>query len=191
MNVNLDRLERLAALHRAGGLTNAEYEAEKAKLLAEPQPIPQQHTFPSATAEAQLSTTWQRRFAFFQTYGSPLRQRGLQAYRKLPWRERITIGINFWGLFLGPFYFFYLGLWKRGLSLSLAIILVNWILLYLLGDGLVQPLDVVYAALFASTANYYRFIKVTEGRDEWNPLKDILVSPKGNKAGPLNGGNSL
>lgn len=178
MDARIDELERLAALHRSGVLTDEEFAAQKARVLgaatgATPV-MPARATGPGAAAAPELNTTWQRRFAFFSEHGSPLSPRGAEALRKLPFWTGITIRSNWWAFFFGPIYFFVLGLWKRGLSMLVIAVAATLIGEQLFGEGVGRLVGVAFAVFYSMSANYARYIKVTEGRDEWNPLADLF-----------------
>ena len=174
MDTQIEQLERLAALHRAGSLTDAEYEAQKARVLAGPTSIWTPRVQSEPVNEADLSMAWQRRFAFFRAHGSPLMPPGAAALQKLPFGTAASIRFNIWGFLLGPIYFFVLGLWRRGAALLGINIIGAVVLDRLFGDGILTPLGFGWAAVYAMSVNYYRYIKLTQGRDEWNPIKDLL-----------------
>ena len=190
MDSQIEQLERLAALHRAGSLTNAEYEAQKARVLGGQTTGFAPRAVPPPIDEAQLSTTWQRRFAFFRAHGSAYSPSGMQALKQMPFGTATSIRMNFWAFFFGPFYFGFLGLWKRCASLLAFCFVLNVVLAYLLGDGILRAIGFGEAALFATTANYYYFIRVTQGRDEWNPIKDLLPA-RGSAKTNSPGGDAL
>ena len=179
MDATLERLERLAALHRGGALSDAEYEAQKARVLAEEHGAGERvgRAPPAAftpISGAELSRTWQRRFAFFREHGSPLIEEGAKALQQLPFWTASSIRFNIWGFLLGPVYFFALGLWRRGVSMFGVAAVISIVTQHLFGrDGLTLA-GPAEAALFALSANYAYFIKCTQGRDEWNPLADLF-----------------
>ena len=172
MDTQIEQLERLAALHRAGSLTDAEYEAQKARVLgertAEAGSKPASGSMPDAT----LSTAWQRRFAFYRAYGWPFTGEGAAALRKMPFATARALSFNVWGFLFGPIYYYALGLWKRGTSLLGLAVVFSIVCQHLFGDTALRVVGVTEAALFACLVNYPYFIQVTEGRDDWNPLAD-------------------
>lgn len=55
---------------------------------------------------------------------------------KLTMSERLAVKFNVWGFFFGPFYYAFLGMWKRALTLlgvGVAIILIGEVLLSAIG----------------------------------------------------------
>ena len=180
MGANLDELERLAALHRSGVLTDDEFAAQKARVLGSAT-TPAAAMFTrtsetSAVAPPEPSKVWQRRFAFFNEHGSPLSVTGYAALRKLPFWTAMSIRSNWWAFFFGPFYFLFLGVWKRGVSLAVASILLSLVVEKLLGDDFAKAFGFGFNIIYSITANYARYIKVTQGRDEWNPFADVSTS---------------
>jgi hypothetical protein len=88
--------------------------------------------------------------------------------------ERTRIVFNIWGLLFGPFYFLYLGIPKRAAGLAGIGIVVGLLLIH---NDLWSPesrwYGFVVGACFAATANYFYYVKVRTGRDEWNPFTDL------------------
>ena len=103
MAASLDELERLAALHRSGVLTDDEFAAQKARVLGSATtPAAAVFTRTSETAAVappEPSKVWQRRFAFFDEHGSPLSATGYAALRKLPFWTAMSIRSNWWAFF--------------------------------------------------------------------------------------------
>ena len=182
MDATLERLERLAALHRGGALSDAEYEAQKARVLAEEHRAAERvgRAPPAAftpTSDAELSHAWQRRFAFFREHGSPLMTDGAKALQRLPFWTASSIRLNIWGFLFGPIYFFALGLWRRGLSMFGVAAVISIVAKHLFGQDALTLAGPAEGALFALSVNYAYFIKCTQGRDEWNPLADLFDRP--------------
>jgi len=78
------------------------------------------------------SAKWQRRFALIQKAGGAK----LGSMNKLTMSERLAVKFNVWGFFFGPFYYAFLGMWKRALTLlgvGVAIILIGEVLLSAIG----------------------------------------------------------
>ncbi len=178
MDTRVDELERLAALHRQGVLTDEELASQKARVLGAG-PTPRAPILSSAAVGSdvsQLSPTWQRRVAFFSQHGSPYRREGMAALRSLPFWTQVSIRFNIWAYLFGPLYFVAVGIWRRGLSLLAVGVVIELVVDRLLGSEWSRAAGFGVAGLFASTVNYYRFIKLTQGRDEWNPLTDLTSS---------------
>ncbi len=176
--MDIDQIERLAKLHRDGLLTDEEFAAGKAKALggegsgfAPAAPRPGQ-----VSSSSGLSASWQKRFAFFDLHGSPFSKEATLASRELKFGERSTIFFNIWAMLFGIVYFVVIGIPKRGITLlaiALGLAMVLW--------GFETFFDYSPTwywfglwAIYGGTANYYYYIKVRQGRDEWNPLKDLF-----------------
>ncbi|MDY6947224.1 MAG: DUF2628 domain-containing protein [Pseudomonadota bacterium] len=172
--MNIDQMERLAKLQRDGALTDEEFTAGKARLLSGS--VTGEGAVPAAPQVAALNPKWERRFSFFDKYGSPLSKEASLASRDLKFGERAAIFFNVWALLLGVFYFIFVGIPKRGLTLfAIAIVLAMalW--------GIETFIDyspnwywLILWAVYGATANYYYYIKVRHGRDEWSPAKDLF-----------------
>ena len=175
MDSTIDQLERLAALHRAGGLSDSEYEQQKARVLGSGATTTAPSTSRPATDTPPLSEAWQRRFAFFESYGSPFQPAAAKALRALPLGPQLSISFNLWAFIFGPIYFAVVGVWRRGVTLMAVAVVLSLALDHLFGDAVSRAFGFGAAAVFATTVNYYRFIKVTQGRDEWNPLTDVFT----------------
>lgn len=176
MDPTLDKLDRLAALHQSGALTDEEFAAQKTLLFSAPVESP---TAIAAPSTPRLGTAWQRRFDFFTEYGSPYSGAGAKALRQLPFWVRHSIASNIWGFVLGPFYLLLLGLWKRGLVIAGTAIIVSFFAEQTFGDAADMTVATITGAFCAATVNYARFIKVTRGRDRWNPLAELFGSARG------------
>ena len=135
MDARIDELERLAALHRSGVLTDDEFAAAKTKALhGQPAATSGGAATPAASAPhdpPRLSATWQRRFAFFDEHGSPLTSHGAVALQKLPFWSGMSIRSNIWGFVFGPFYFLFLGLWRRGAALFVLAVVLSYVVAWL------------------------------------------------------------
>ena len=182
MGATVDELERLAALHRSGVLTDAEFAAQKARILggAPGDGVTAARLSPAASAQPapHLNETWQRRFAFFDAYGSPLSPAAAAALRSLALGTRMPIVFNVWGFCFGPFYLMALGLWKRGLALMGIFIVAGLVLEKVVGGSGDMVTGLASSVWCATTVNYLRYIKIRQGRDEWNPVADLFASPR-------------
>lgn len=164
----VDEIERLGRLKEQGILTEEEFHREKSKILTG-------FTEPAkATGSDVLPRAWEERFAFFDENGNPFSRRATAAMREMGVWERTRIVFNIWGMLFGPFYFLYLGIPKRAAGLAGIGIMVGLLLIH---NDLWSPesrwYGFVVAACFAVTANYFYYIKVRHGRDEWNPFTDL------------------
>ena len=180
MGATVDELERLAALHRSGVLTDDEFAAQKARVLGGgPSPVvaaPMMAGGATAATPPQLSKIWQRRFAFFTEHGSPLSPSGAQALQKLPFMTGSSIRFNVWGFLFGPIYFLVLGIWKRAISIFALVIVVALVMEKVAGSSADPLIGIISSVFCAMTVNFARYIQVTEGRDEWNPFADLFTS---------------
>ncbi len=123
-----------------------------------------------------ISTKWQQRFNFFNTYGAPDSPAFKVAIKAQPMRIRLLHLINFWAFFFGPIYFVILGLWKKALVL-LAISIGVSIVLNLFG-GFLPPfvftaVGLAISLMWGMTANYAYYLKKVKGIDNWNPFAKI------------------
>jgi hypothetical protein len=172
MSDHIARLEKLAELRAAGVLTDEEFAAEKARLLRAGEPGAATAVLPGESVRPALSAKWQKRFDFFTSYGVPLSGAGQERLRQLSFGERFVILFNIPGLLFGPFYFLFLGLWRRALTL-LAFQVV--LLLALEEAGVAELWQNVLVAGFwffcCLTVNYANFLRQTTGRESWNPFE--------------------
>jgi len=122
----------------------------------------------------QLDATWRRRFEFYATHSSPFSKPALDAYKALSGADRLQIGFNIWAFVFGILYYIFLGITKRGIGIA-AVSFIVWLLL--IGADAdtwwLRAHAIATQAVFGGMANYYYFIKVTQGRDEWDPVKDV------------------
>ena len=122
----------------------------------------------------ELSSTWQQRFAFYAQYGSPFSPPALEAYKELPPGDRLSVGFNLWGFIFGILYYVYLGITKRGIGMmTISAVLMLLLISADASDWWLKVHMIATQATFGGMANYYYFIRVTQGRDEWDPLKDV------------------
>lgn len=166
---DLDRLEKLARLREIGALSDAEFIAEKSKLLDyKLQPANRTNLDKSRNG---LSAAWQERFAFYDKYGNPSSPAARLAFRRMPfWRKR-RIVFNFWGMFFGVFCFFHLGMPRRAITLLAGSVAI-FIAAALLGlpEGLQCALTFGIAGYWGGAVNYPFYLKVTTGRDKWSVM---------------------
>jgi hypothetical protein len=103
-----------------------------------------------------ISQSWKARFRLLEGIGWDYNNywsnygRGKPA-GKLSYSERLTIFFSIWGILFGPFYYFYLGMWKKGLIIALVALLVA-----MTGIGLI--IAPAYCCGFA-VLDYYAFKK--------------------------------
>ena len=174
-----EQLERLVKLKGAGALTDAEFDAAKARLL-EHSGANNARVFPGAN-DRQLPPTsldwptllegWRRRFEFMAAHGLPHTRTFTEASRTLPLLERGRIAFSPLAFLFGPIYFLYLGLWKPGLSLLGASIGYGYVLGIIgVPDALDRVSWAVPAGAYAATCIPLYFLKVRDGVHSWNPV---------------------
>jgi hypothetical protein len=127
---------------------------------------PQSSGQPQPTKEdTSTSAKWQRRFALIQKAGGPK----LSSLSKLPISDRLAVKFNVWGFLFGPFYYAFLGMWKRALSLfgvGVAIVLIGQVILNAIGAN--QALASFFVAgFFAGKVNVDYFKKQVLNDNGW------------------------
>lgn len=116
---------------------------------------------------AEMSQSWKHRFALIEKVG------GLDYIRDLPYLERWQVSFNIWAFLFGIFYYLVLGMWKKGIVLTLLCIVGSTILITVLSAmgfpaRTIDPLSwILPAAIFGSRANVDYYKKVVLGDDEW------------------------
>jgi hypothetical protein len=130
---------------------------------------------------ADLKPQWRERFAFYDAHGAPSSAAYRSAFDALPFGRRLTLGMNGFALLLGPVYYFALGMWRKGLALSMLVIALGGLetgFEALTGIEIPAALDtalsVALALLFGVCANYAYYLKV-HGRDGWNPFEGMRL----------------
>jgi hypothetical protein len=171
-----DKLERLAKLRADGALSDAEYDVEKAKLLAGAPTAAATgaHTVrppEPAIDEARLSPVWRERFQLIDQHGMPNTRAYSEAMRNVAFWDRTRHVLAPLAFVLGPFYFLYLGLWRPAISLTGATIAYSFVL-----DALQVPNSfdrvawVIPAVAFAWTCIPLYYLRVRRGIHSWNPM---------------------
>jgi hypothetical protein len=144
------QLEKLAELKTKGILTEAEYEEQKGKLLAQRIPVRDGGTAQPTVAVETLSPYWQTEFA-------KIDEVGLQAYKKWNWPAFFFVWI--WA--------FTKGLWQNAL-VTLGIIAVATILDIVidnpaLSSALNIGLGIGFAIHYGINANKWFYRKAAKG----------------------------
>ncbi|MEV6774034.1 DUF2628 domain-containing protein [Nocardia sp. NPDC051030] len=126
-----------------------------------------------------LSARWQQRFAFYDAYGLPGSSPAARdAYKALPFTQKIMLNSNFLAFLFGPIYFFVKGMWRKGLTLLGAIVVVSILGIAMnLPDVFARLAGFVFAALAMSTANYAYYLH-TKGSTSWNLFEGLGRSPR-------------
>ena len=117
-----------------------------------------------------LSSSWRKRFDFFDTYGLPNSSpEAKAAFKALSFGARMQIGSNFLAFLFGPLYFFVKGMWRKGLTLlglfgavGVVMALVN------APDNWARAASIGVAAVAMNAANYAYYLHVTRGSRSWN-----------------------
>jgi hypothetical protein len=123
----------------------------------------------------ELSPRWQDRFEFFAEYGPPnATQRSRDAIRELPLGKRLVVNQNYFAFFFSPFYFFVKGMWRKGITLlGAALVLAVTAALLPIPEMAARGLSLVVPALAMTSANYAYFLHVTKGSTSWNPFEGL------------------
>lgn len=124
-----------------------------------------------------LTSTWQKRFDFYEKNGLPGSKEYASAIRALPFLKRMVYIGNWFALFFGIIYFCILGLWKKGLVLFVGASLIN-IILGIIEVSTTSNLEhtarfanVAYLACCCRIANVAFYLKTVKGIDGWNPFE--------------------
>ena len=86
-------------------------------------------------------------------------------------KEKRLITSNLWAFVFGPFYYLYLGMWRKTITLSLVALVID-VILGMAGDALDFPVDhflwIISAVMFRQCANvdYYRKTALKR-RESW------------------------
>jgi hypothetical protein len=118
-----------------------------------------------------LKAKWRERFAFFEAHGAPRDPSCKAALKALPYRKRLLVMMNFPAFFLGPIYFFAMGMWRKGLTLlgcSFVAVLVAVVIEALFNRSMGNAAGLVIAVMGAGSANYSYYLKTVKGSNGWN-----------------------
>lgn len=120
---------------------------------------------------AGLSEKWRLRFAAIEKAGGErTRWWRWPEGKALTRKERRLITSNLWAFVFGPFYYLYLGLWRKAITLSLVALVID-VVLGMAGDALNVPVDnflwLVSAIMFKQCANVDYYRKMVLGLREW------------------------
>ncbi|MCV7284557.1 DUF2628 domain-containing protein [Mycolicibacterium wolinskyi] len=120
-----------------------------------------------------LSTSWRRRFDFFDTYGLPnSTPQSKAAYRALPFGTKLRLTSNVLAFLFGPIYFFVKGMWRKGLTLLAVAVSVAVAMVFLnVPDSIGRAVGIGVAALAMSTANYAYYLHIVKNSQSWNPFE--------------------
>ncbi len=127
----------------------------------------------SAPDFAAVPNAWQERFAFYQQYGQPgSTPAAKDAYRSLPFFAKMKLAFNVWAFLFGPFYFFVKGMWRKGLTiLGAALVLASVLAIVGVPETLTRAVGFGFAGAVATLANWAYYLHVSEKSQGWNPFE--------------------
>ena len=102
-----------------------------------------------------------------------------QHLKNSAFRKKIRINCNLYGFFFGFLYFCILGLWKKGLALLLAVMIINIIIaiVEIMADINLELLSRIinlgYSCLCSMSVNSAYYLQLVKGIDSWNPLQGM------------------
>lgn len=126
-----------------------------------------------------FSDKWKDRFDFYERNGLPGSPGYRDALKKVKFLRRARYTFNFYAFFFGFIYFCILGLWKKGLTLFIAIAVINILLgiielaLNVNLEGVVKGVNIAYAAFCATSVNSAYYLHTIKGVDSWNPMQGM------------------
>ncbi|MBN3802177.1 DUF2628 domain-containing protein [Paraburkholderia sp. Ac-20336] len=126
---------------------------------------------PAVDNLAGLSDKWLQRFdAIEKAGGERARWWRWPEAKQLTGKEKWLITSNLWAFVFGPFYYLYLGMWRKAITLSLLALVID-VILGMAGDSLNVPVDnflwIVSAVMFKQCANVDYYRRRVLGRKEW------------------------
>ncbi|NEN75535.1 DUF2628 domain-containing protein [Pelistega sp. NLN82] len=129
---------------------------------------------------ADLNPKWQKRFAFFDKYGTKeSAPEYKEAYKALSFKDRRIQGMNFYAFFFGLIYFFILGLWRKNLALiglfvGLFLVLdfgVDMLSINIPEKTIDRIFNLVIMWTYGSIANKAYYLHKVKGSKSWNPFE--------------------
>lgn len=115
--------------------------------------------------DVELSPAWRARFALIDKAGGP----SLPGLKALPLGERFKL-MNWLALFFGAFYYLAKGMWRKAISLSVALSIAA-LLLELVMESLEMPSNGIAtgaaAAIFGIRANIDYYKKIVLRQNGW------------------------
>lgn len=134
--------------------------------------------FSSTVFPDDLKPKWRERFEFFEKYSRSSSPEARAALKASPSGKKRLINLSWLGFFFGPFYFFSLGMWKRGFTLfTIQIVFATAEYLFEFWTGINIPLgldfgfNTAFAIMSAMTVNYSYYLYRMHGDNGWNPFK--------------------
>lgn len=123
-----------------------------------------------------LSDAWLFRFKFYEENGIPKvfkqTDKYVKSFRSLPFKSRMTIMVNWKACFFGVFYYFYLGMWRKALTILLFLTVIDLLLLLFFPKGGVGCSNAVFCA-FMTNPIYY--IHRTKKSKSFNPFEGMKL----------------
>lgn len=118
-----------------------------------------------------FSEKWRQRFAAIEKAGGErTRWWRWPEGKQLTGKEKRLITSNLWAFVFGPFYYLYLGLWRKAITLLVAVLVIDFIL-EIAGNAVGFPVDrflwIVSAIMFKQCANVDYYRKTVLNRREW------------------------
>ncbi|WP_034950262.1 DUF2628 domain-containing protein [Erwinia oleae] len=130
--------------------------------------------------EKAYSAKWRARFDFFDLHGAPNAPGYKPALKMLPYKQKVKINFNFIAFFFGPIYLFFLGLWKKNITLIVLIIAISTglnITFTLSGTAWPKYLDAGlgfgFNVAYGIATNYAYYLKEKKGEQGWSPFKGM------------------
>lgn len=112
-----------------------------------------------------ISDSWKKKFDLMEKAGGVKMQR----IKELSFNEKNQVLFNVWGFLFGPIYYLAKGMWKKGISLTIASILAITIV-----EVICQKFgfsdfitNFIAGAIFATRANIDYYKKIKLGDNEW------------------------
>lgn len=118
-----------------------------------------------------ISEKWRQRFAAIEKAGGErTRWWRWPEGKQLTGKEKRLITSNLWAFVFGPFYYLYLGLWRKAITLLVVVLVIDFIL-EIVGNAVGFPVDrflwIVSAIIFKQCANVDYYRKTVLKRREW------------------------
>jgi len=110
-----------------------------------------------------LSDAWLFRFKFYEEKKN---------LRSLPFKSKMTMMINWKAFFFGPFYYFYLGMWRKALTILLFLTVLDLLLILLLSKA---AAGCCYAIFWAVMTNPIYYVHRTKKSKSFNPFEGMQL----------------
>ncbi|CAN5774692.1 hypothetical protein BH10ACT9_BH10ACT9_13660 [soil metagenome] len=88
--------------------------------------------------------------------------------------EKVRLTSNIWAFLFGPIYFAVKGMWRKGVVLLVAAILLNVpIVVFDVPTIIANAIMIVVPVFAMTTANYAYYLHATQGNRSWNVLEGM------------------